>query len=218
MEKTLGPLDDIMEKQARSLIKHFEKWNIGGTYVRTKDEAREEALSSIPEGAKIALGGSMTLIESGVVEKLRGGDFDLLDRYAPGATKEEIDRMRLEGLTADVFLTSVNAITSDGVLVAVDGTGNRVAALVYGPRKVCVIASVDKIVEDEAAALERVERIAGPANAVRLAKKTPCATKGVCVDDKCLPPERICNYTVFIRGERQPGRIKVILVGEKLGY
>ena len=218
MEKTGKPLEAILEKQAISLIGIFTNRNMEGIYVAGREEAAEEVVKSIPEGSKVALGGSVTLTSSGILERLRKGNYDLLDRYAPGATKEEIDRMRHEGLKADVFLSSVNAITSDGVLVAVDGTGNRVASLVFGPERVIIVASVDKIVRDEEDALDRIRRIAGPANAVRLGKKTPCAKTGICADDKCHPPERICNATLFLRGESKPGRTKIILVGEKLGY
>ena len=154
--------------------------------------------------------------ECGILQLLRSGDYHFLDRSAPGLTPEQSKGMLKQAFLADVYLLSANAITENGELYNVDGNSNRVAALAFGPDSVIVVAGYNKIVADLPAAVERVKKIAAPANATRLHCKTPCAAVGECMD--CHSDGRICcNYLVSAQ-QRHQDRIKVILVGEPLGY
>lgn len=165
----------------------------------------------IPTGSTVSSGGSVTLVETGVLDLLRSGKYNFLDRYnAPNRRAIE-----LEAFKADYYLCSANAITMDGELVFMDGGGNRVAAVTYGPKNVIVIVSANKIVEDLDAARERIRYIA-PMNAKRLSLSTPCAVTGICQD--CDSPQRICrHYHVVHDSRNQPGRIKVILTIKEFG-
>ena len=138
------------------------------------------------------------------------------DRYGAGLTKEEIKEIYRKSFCADAYFTSTNALTEAGELYNVDGTGNRTAAMIYGPDKVIVIVGINKIVKDLNEAIERNKRLAAPANAKRLSRKTPCVNLGYCVD--CNSPDRVCNNYVLIRKQGQKGRIKVIIIGKSFGY
>ncbi|MEG0013255.1 MAG: lactate utilization protein [Cellulosilyticaceae bacterium] len=200
---------------AQTVIKNLNKRNIDGCYFESKEAARDYILNTIPDGSSISWGGSMTLVEAGVIEELYQKDtYTLLDRakVAPG----EVEKIYREAFGADYYLMSSNAITIDGKLVNVDGTGNRIASLIFGPKNVFILAGMNKVVATEADAINRVHNSAAPPNAVRLNKKTPCGITGACGD--CLSPECMCMHTVITRNSRTPGRIKVILVGEPLGY
>ncbi len=169
----------------------------------------------LKEGSSVTLGGSMTAFEAGVVEHLKSGRFEYFDRYKENITSEERKEVYRKAFSCDGYITSSNAITEDGWLYNVDGMGNRVAAMLYGPDKVIVIAGVNKIVKDLNEAISRVERVAAPANGKRLNTKTPCAKVGYCMD--CKSSERMCReYTVIKRPI--PGRIHVIFLNEELGY
>jgi hypothetical protein len=177
--------------------------------------ALERLFGLIPRGSKVGLGGSMTLAELGVVERLRSGPYRLIDRYAAPDWDATMAAYR-EALLSDVFVTGVNAVTRKGELVCVDSSGNRVAAMIFGPAKVVVVAGVNKIVEDTGEAFARLKRIA-PLNCRRLGHATPCAESGLCSD--CLIPERMCNYTGIIHhGLKQKDRIHVLLIAEDLGF
>ena len=182
------------------------------------DEA--EALSTLREllhdGDSVAVGGSMTLFEIGVIDELRCGRYNFIDRYKEGLSRDELTAVHRSALTADAFITSSNAITENGELYNVDGSGNRVAAMLYGPESVIVIAGVNKIVPDIEAAKARVRFIAAPANCHRLGMKTPCAAFGDCMD--CRSTDRICSDFVIMGPQRAIGRVKVILVAKPLGY
>ena len=168
------------------------------------------------EGDTVAAGGSMTLEECGVMALLRSGKYRFLDRYAPGLTPEQVQRIYRQAFSADVYLASANAVTEQGELFNVDGNGNRVAAIAFGPKSVILVVGCNKIVRDLDEAQARLEAVAAPANAARLQTATPCAQTGRC--ENCKSPQRICcTYTVH-RAQREPGRIKVILVREALGY
>lgn len=169
----------------------------------------------IPEGATVGLGGSTTLAELGVVDDLRAGPWRLIDRYRTSSWEETMARYR-EALDADVFVTGVNAITRDGRLVDMDSSGNRVAATIFGPRRVIVVAGANKIVENLDAAFARLREIA-PLNCRRLGHRTPCAETGRCSD--CMIPERMCNYVGIVNhGMKESGRFHIILVAENLGF
>ena len=202
--------------QIQEIIKKLEKRGMKGYYSENAREASEKLLSLIPDGALVSWGGSLTLDEIEVKDKLPMINAKVLD---PMAYKEpdDIYTARVNALAADVFLTSTNAITLQGELVNIDGTGNRVAALCFGPRKVIVVVGANKIVRDEAAAMARVKTRACVANAIRLERKTPCAKTGICAN--CLiPGQTICSMTVVTRFCNKPDRIHVILVNENLGY
>ncbi len=201
---------------ADTIIKRLSARQMEGFYCATKEEACEKALSFLKEGESASFGGSMTLEESGILAVLRARtDITLLDR-ATGKNPEEVAKIMHEALSCDTYFMSTNAITTEGELVNIDGNGNRVAALIYGPKQVVIVAGMNKIVSDVTSAVSRVRNSATPPNCIRLNKNTPCASTGVCAD--CLSPDCICNQIVVTRRSGNPDRIKVILVGEELGY
>lgn len=164
----------------------------------------------------VSVGGSMTLFETGIIDLLRNGPYNFLDRYVPGLSPEQIQNIYTNTFSADAFLSSTNAITENGELYNVDGNGNRVAAMIYGPKSVIIIAGYNKIVKDLDEAKTRVEEFAAPSNARRLNTGTPCTVCGKCMN--CSNENRICADTVILGRQRIKDRIKVILVGEELGY
>jgi L-lactate utilization protein LutB len=194
----------------------LRKNRMAAHFAATPEAARELALSLIPPGASVGLGGSMTLEEIGLVGAVRGGNYRLLDRYQPGLTDGELRDIFRANFSANVFLTSTNALTAGGELVNKDGRGTRMAAVVYGPDRVIVVAGRNKLVKDVAAGLERIETVAAPRNSARLKVNTPCVQTGRCMD--CRSPQRICCHTVISGFQRVPDRIHVILVDSDLGY
>lgn len=201
-----------MERTAKALRKN----NMEAYCVDTAAEVVPLIASMLKKGDTVAVGGSESLAQCGVLSLLRNGDYTFLDRYAQGLTADQIEQVFRESFFADVYFSSSNAITENGELFNVDGHSNRIAALSYGPKSVIIVAGINKIVRDLAAAQTHLETVAGPANAHRLQRSTPCATTGICSD--CSSPQRICcTYTVH-RFQRDVNRIKVILVGEPLGY
>ena len=194
--------------------------------VKTAEEAKALALSLIPEGSSCASGGSVTLAETGIVDALKNGNYNYIDRMIPGLTQEQKEEAMRAAFSADFYLASANAITEDGELYNVDGNSNRVAALLYGVKNVIVVAGVNKLVKNLDEAVLRVKTIAAPKNAARLSCNTPCAKLGHCISlernggmtDGCKTPARICaNFTVMAY-QRHAQRVKVILVEESLGY
>jgi len=209
-------LSFVIERKIERTMENLQKNNMEAFYVQDEKELLEKITELVNEGATVAVGGSMTLFETGVMEMLRSGKYNFLDRYKPGLAKEEIIKIYRESFFANAYFTSSNAVTENGELYNVDGTGNRVAAMLYGPDKVIVIVGINKIVKDINEAVERNRRIAAPANTQRLNKKTPCATLGYCTE--CNSPERICNEYTVIRRQGDKDRIKVIIVGKEFGY
>lgn len=205
------------EKAAKEIIKHLEKRRMEGSYAGTADEAREEILSMIPNGATVFRCGSMSGAGMGLwegISKLPGVEF--IDPYQAGLSREEGLELRRRGMTADVMIASSNAITLDGKLVNLDGMGNRIAAMTFGPRKVILAVGMNKVAPDLDTAIARVKHYAAPVNAIRLGVPTPCVETGLCAD--CRSPQRICNMWSIIEGHMIKGRIHVKLVGENLGY
>lgn len=200
---------------ANTIIKNLNKRNMEGYYCDTKEDALAKALEIIKEGSSVGWGGSMTINEIGLMEAIKNGSYDVIDREAI-SNDEEYKATYARMVNADYFLTSTNAITMDGELVNIDGRGNRVSFLIFGPSNVIVVAGMNKVVSDVESGYKRVKDIATPPNTVRLNRNTPCATTGRCED--CFSPDCICNQTVITRRSGAPGRIKVILVGEDLGY
>lgn len=204
-------IKEANRKKIETIIRGLTKRNMDGYYCETADDARKLILSMVGEQDTVSWGGSVTLDQIGIKKELN----NVID--ATKASPEKAYEERRRTLTADVYLTSTNAITMKGELVNIDGTGNRVAAMCFGPKKVIVVAGVNKITEDEASAISRIHTDACPPNCIRLGKTTPCAATGKCGD--CLTPgQTICAYTVTTRFSSVPGRIQVILVNEKLGF
>ncbi|RAK04936.1 YkgG family uncharacterized protein [Halanaerobium saccharolyticum] len=201
--------------KAENLIKNFAKRNIDACFVENSKAAAEKVLELIQDKATVSWGGSKTLQQIGIFDQLKAADYRLLDRDTAknSAEKEEIYH---QALSADYYLMSSNAITQTGKLVNVDGNGNRLAALIYGPKNVIIVAGMNKVTVDEESAIKRVRNQAAPANAIRLDQKTPCVKTGYC--HSCQVDDTICCQTVITRRSRAKGRIKVILVGEKLGF
>lgn len=208
------PMALVRKKLIERTAKKLEENHMTAYYAPTLEDARKLVQELLPKGCTVACGGSMTLSEAGIMNLLRSGDYEFYDREA--VPQEEIDLVLRKAFFADCYLTSCNAVTEQGELYNVDGNANRVAAMTYGPKSVICVVGYNKIVPDLEAAVARVEQVAAPANAVRLHRKTPCTVTGRCED--CHSPDRICCTTVIHRQQRVPGRIKVILVGEELGY
>ena len=205
------------EKVAKEIIQHLEKRRMEGSYAATADVAREEILSMIPKGATVFRCGSMSAAGMGLwegISKLPGVEF--IDPYQARLSREEGLELRRRGMTADMMIASSNAITLDGKLVNLDGMGNRVAAMTFGPRKVILAVGMNKVAPDVDTAIARVKHYAAPVNAIRLGVPTPCVETGLCAD--CRSPQRICNMWSIIEGHMIKGRIHVKLVGENLGY
>ena len=169
----------------------------------------------MPKGSSVTWGGSMTLTECGLMDALKTANYEIIDRDT-AKTPEEARVMYSKQVMADYFLMSTNAITIDGELVNIDGRSNRVSCLCWGPQNVIIIAGMNKVVPDVESAIKRVRNMAAPANCVRLNKNTPCAQTGKCGD--CYSSESICSQFLITRRSSTPNRIKVILVGEELGY
>src|SRR6056297_2267279 len=168
---------DYYKVKAENVIKGFKKRNIEGYYVKDSEEAKNKIIDLIEENSSISWGGSMTLKDIGIFDELKSGNYKLLDR-ATAKTSEEKEEIYHQALSADYYLMSSNAVTQSGKLVNIDGTGNRLAALIYGPKNVIVAVGMNKVVIDEATALKRVKNQAAPANAVRLDRNSPCAETG----------------------------------------
>lgn len=206
----------VTQRHIEKTLENLKKNRMNGYYAENQEEMMKILNTLCETGSTVSVGGSMTLFETGVIDWLRNEDFVFWDRYAEGLTKEDITAIYRKSFGANCYLTSTNALTEDGELVNIDGSGNRVASMIYGPDKVIVIAGINKLVKDEAAAYERLRNYAAPSNSVRLNRKTPCAVTGQC--SNCQSPERICASYVTIRRQMNPDRIHVILVNEILGY
>ncbi len=212
---TVTPVERYNKTLAEQAIAGLEKRNMKGYYAETKEEAVKLALSLIPEGSVISWGGSATLSETGLIEKLKAGNYNCLDR-SDAKDREGMEEIAHKALSADYFLMSTNAMTADGQLINIDGNGNRVAALIYGPKNVIVLAGINKICSTYEAALERARNKASVPNAMRFECNTPCLKTGKCMD--CLSVDTVCCQFVHTRFSRVKDRIKVIIIGESLGF
>ena len=211
----MTPRELFNEKRGSSVVRNLQGRGFDACYCKTGEEAKEKALEWIREGASVAWGGSMTIRDIGLTKALDEGNYQVIDRDK-AATAEEKQKAAMDALSAEYFLTSANGISEDGQLVNVDGNGNRVAAIVFGPKYVIVVAGMNKVVRTAEDAMVRARTVAAPLNQQRFLKNTPCTVTGVCGD--CKSPECICNQLLTTRNCRPAGRIKVILVGEELGY
>lgn len=194
------------------LIKGLESRNMNGYYANDRDEALRIALSLIPEGSSVTMGGCMSAVEIGLVDAVKNGNYRFIDRSA----YEDRRQAMLDGYDADVFLTSANAITEDGVMINVDGNSNRVSAIAQGPKKVVVIVGINKICPDVDSAMKRARNVAAPINAQRFGLSTPCSKTGSCFD--CKSPDTICCQILITRFSRHKDRINVIIVNDNLGF
>jgi len=207
-----------------TLLNNLRNNRMDAYYVSTISEVAPRVASLLKEGETVAVGGSMTLEETGVLSLLRNGKYIFLDRYAPALTPAQRDEVFLRSMSADTYLCSANAVTMGGELYNVDGNANRIAALAYGPKQVILVVGINKIVDDLPAAIRRVKTVAAPLNAKRLNCDTYCARVGHCaavdgaMTDGCRSDARICCSYLVTGQQRKPGRIKVILVGEPCGY
>ena len=219
----------IKEMSIARTLASLRKNNMEAAFVPTAQDVVPLLMTMLEEGESIALGGSMTLVETGALKHVRNGSYKLIDRYEPHLDAEALRQRYIEAFSADVFLTSVNAITEHGELYLVDGTSNRVAPMLYGPRRVIIIAGWQKIVPCLLDAVNRVKQIAGPANAIRLSKETPCVRSGKCVAPYCdgrhlmaIPTgtcdKGICSNMVVMGHQSIAHRVSVLIVGEALGY
>jgi hypothetical protein len=205
------------QKVARKIIKNLEKRRMAGSYTATADQARDEIIEMIPPGATVFRCGSMSAVGMGLWDSIAAlPGVTLIDPYRPELSPEEAMELRRRGLTADVMIASTNAITLDGRLVNLDGMGNRVAAMAFGPKKVILVVGMNKVAPDLESAVARVKHYAAPVNNIRYGLKNPCVETGLCSD--CKTPQRICNMWSTIEGHMIKDRIHVKLVGENLGY
>ncbi len=200
------------ELLAQKTIKGLESRNMTGYYAATKEEALKLALSLIPEGSSIGMGGAMSAREIGLVDALKEGNYNFIDRDK----MEDKRAAMLAAYDADVFLSGTNAMTDDGILVNIDGNSNRVSAICQGPKKVIFIVGMNKVCGDLDGAMKRARNVAAPTNAQRFGLSTPCAKTGKCMD--CKSPDTICCQFLITRFSRHAGRIHVILVNDSLGF
>ena len=213
----MSAVKNAYQLQAQTVIKNMKKRGINGYYAADKEEALKTALSLMEKGSSVAAGGSATLTEIGLLDyvKTHPDEYTFIDRKA-AKTPLEAREIHAKTMMADYFLMSSNAITKEGELVNIDGNGNRVGALCFGPDKVIIVAGMNKITSDLHAAYKRIRTQACPPNCMRLNLKTPCAATGFCGD--CLGSQSICSQFLTIRQSRFEDRIHVILVGENLGF
>ena len=200
------------ELLAKKVIAGLESRNMSGYYAADKNEALKIALDLIPEDSTVTMGGAMSAHEIGLVDALINGNYDFLDRDKAADKRAAM----LAAYDADVFLSSANAITNDGVMVNIDGNSNRVSAIAQGPKKVVFIVGMNKVCSDIDAAMKRARTVAAPTNAQRFGMSTPCAKTGTCFN--CKSPDTICCQFLITRYSRHEGRIHVILVNDNLGF
>ena len=208
------PKESYYEKRGKLLVKNLQSRHFEAYYCANKEEALAKALELIPKGASIGWGGSVTCQQIGLLEAVRQGDYHAFDRDAC-TTPAEKEQLQKEAMFADVFLLSANALSLDGQMVSIDGTGNRVAPIVYGPKTVLVVAGMNKVTDTLEDAMRRARTVAAPMNQQRFGLPNPCTVTGTCAD--CKSETCICNQILITRHCRPVGRIKFILVGEDLG-
>ncbi len=203
------------EKLGASLIKALVLRHFGAYYCASSSEAAEKILSLIPKTDVVSWGGSMTMEALGIIDRVKKGGWRVIDRSTAQSQEEKIEITR-SALLCDTYLTGANAISEDGEIVNVDGIGNRVAAMTFGPKSVIVACGINKVVKTAQDAVSRARNTAAPVNAQRFDIRTPCKTTGTCAD--CKSTDSICSYIVRTRLCKPAGRIKVVLIGEALGF
>ena len=209
MDKNIVKRNELL---AQKVIKGLESRNMSGYYAEDREAALKLALSLIPEGSSVTMGGGVSVAEIGLVKALKEGSYNFIDRN----DYEDKRKAMLLAYDADVFLASCNAITEDGVLVNIDGNANRVSAIAHGPKKIVLIVGMNKVCSDVDGAMKRARNVAAPINAQRFGLSTPCAKTGACMN--CKSPDTICCQFLITRFSRHAGRIHVILVNDNLGF
>ena len=202
------------ENRGKILVKNLKSRHFDAYYCATREEALEKALELIPEGSTVGWGGAMSCQQIGLMDELKQGNYRAMDRDL-AETPQEREAMMKQMLFTNVFLTGANGLSLDGQMVNIDGTGNRVAAICYGPDSVIVVAGMNKVEDNLEAAVNRARTVAAPMNNQRFDNDNPCKTTAACGNCKNL--KCICNQIVITRHCRPQGRIKFILVGEDLG-
>ena len=209
------PKQKYYEKRAQVLVKNLQNRHFEAYYCQTKESALEKALELIPEGSSVGWGGALSAQQIGLLDAVNNGPYEAIDRDKT-STPAERDAAQKRALLADYFITGANALSIDGQMVNIDGNGNRVAAIIYGPKNVIVVAGINKVVDSLDAAIVRARTVAAPMNKQRFALNTPCEVTGTCAD--CKSDGCICNQIVITRNCKPTGRIKMIIVGEELGF
>ena len=208
------PKELYYAKRGEILVKNLQSRHFEAYYCATRQEALAKALELIPVGATVGWGGALSAQQIGLTEAVKQGNYRDIDRDKCATPEERVQAAR-ESMFADVFLTGANGLSLDGQMVNIDGTGNRVGAIVYGPKTVLVIAGMNKVMDSLDEALRRARTVAAPMNKQRFLGNTPCSVTGACGD--CKSEGCICNQIVITRNCRPAGRIKFVLVGEELG-
>ena len=203
------------DKRGEKLVKNLKSRHFDAVYCATKEEALAAALQFIPEGATVGWGGATSARQIGLMDAVNSGNYRAIDRDAC-KTPEERDQAAKDAMFADVFLTGTNGLSMDGQMVNIDGTGNRVGAIIFGPKKVLVIAGMNKVCDTLEDAVTRARTVAAPINQQRFLLENPCTVTGSCAD--CKSESCICNHIVITRHCRPVNRITFILVGEDLGF
>ena len=202
------------QKRGELLVRNLQSRHYEAYFCETKEQALEKALELIPKGATVGWGGAMSAKEIGLLDAMNNGEYNAIDRDKTSSPEERKQAMK-NCLLADVFITGANALSMDGQMVNIDGNGNRVAAIVYGPESIIVVAGMNKVMDTLEAAVIRARTIAAPMNMQRFDLQTPCQVTGTCAD--CKSPDCICNQILITRNSKPAGRIKIVLVGEELG-
>ena len=210
-----NPTKMYYEKRGKILVKNLQARHFEAYYCDNREEALKKALELIPEGAVVGWGGAHSAEQIGLMEAVHAGPYRPIDRSL-AKTQEERDQMMKEMMFGDVFLTGANGLSLDGQMVNIDGTGNRVAATIYGPKSVIVVAGMNKVEDTLEDAVRRARTVAAPMNNQRFGNDNPCSATGTC--GNCKNEKCICNQIVITRHCRPIGRIKFILVGEALGF
>ncbi len=211
----MTPTEKRNELLAQRVIKGLKRRHYNAFYCHTREQLLEQIRMLIPEGSSISWGGSMTIRDAGITTMLKNGNYEVFDRDDV-STEEDKLRIYRKAFEVDYYLSSANAMSEDGVIVNIDGNGNRVAAITWGPKHVIFVVSLNKICQDTDAAIKRARSTAAPINSMRFALKTPCQADGTCHD--CLSPDSICNYIAIQRMSHPAGRCTVILIDDSLGY
>lgn len=209
------PRELYYAKRAEKLIKNLKNRHFEAVYCENREQALKQALAWIPEGSSVGWGGARSAQEIGLMDAVRAGNYRAIDRDQ-AKTSAEKSKIEKDCLNADVFITGANGLSLDGQMVNIDGNGNRVAAIIYGPESVIVVAGMNKVMDTVEEAVKRARTVAGPMNEQRFLGNTPCAVTGICGD--CKSEDCICNQIVITRHCRPSGRIKFIMVGEELGF
>ena len=210
----MDPKQKYYHKRGELLVKNLRSRHFEAYYCESREQALEKALELIPLGATVGWGGALSAKQIGLLDAMNNGNYNAIDRdKAPNPEQRKQAMKRC--LLADVFITGANALSMDGQMVNIDGNGNRVAPIVYGPESIIVIAGMNKVMDTLDAAMIRARTVAAPMNKQRFDLQTPCEVTGTCGD--CKSEGCICNQILITRNCRPAGRIKFILVGEDLG-